>query len=333
MTFNHAQYIKDAMNGFCMQETNFPFVCTIIDDASTDGEPGVIKHYLEEHFDLEDHAIVRNEETDDYVLTFAQHKMNKNCYFAVLYLKYNHFSVKKSKTPYIQEWQDQVKYIALCEGDDYWITIDKLQMQVDYLESNDRCYLCGTNGLVLWEGATQNPHYFKNDFVSHWYSVEDILGYWAFPTASLVVKASVYENYPEWTKKIYSGDMTLILICAHKSNGVYSFGNITCVYRRDTISSASLSMKTSCIKVIEHHIMLYEEFNKYTDFQYVRSVNKQIDYEKVQLKYVKLRNKSSILPWIIMPQYCMKISYMRLRNFFHKPKNAFFVIRVHYYKS
>ncbi len=45
-TYNHASYIEDAMNGFTMQQTNFPFVCTIVDDASTDGEQDVIKKYL-----------------------------------------------------------------------------------------------------------------------------------------------------------------------------------------------------------------------------------------------------------------------------------------------
>ena len=118
-TYNQASYITDALNGFTMQQTTFPFVCTIIDDASTDGEQEVIKNYLRQYFDLEDKSIIRHEETDDYVMTFAQHKTNKNCYFAVFLLKYNHYSIKKSKMPYIQEWQDQVKYIATCEGDDY----------------------------------------------------------------------------------------------------------------------------------------------------------------------------------------------------------------------
>lgn len=49
-TFNHAQYIKDALDGFCMQETTFPFVAIIVDDASTDGEPEIISHYLERPF-------------------------------------------------------------------------------------------------------------------------------------------------------------------------------------------------------------------------------------------------------------------------------------------
>ena len=57
MTYNHASFIEDTLNGFTMQETTFPFVCTIMDDASTDGEQDVIKEYLQEHFDLGDKTI------------------------------------------------------------------------------------------------------------------------------------------------------------------------------------------------------------------------------------------------------------------------------------
>ena len=84
LTYNQASFIENTMNGFCMQETTFPFVCAIVDDASTDGEQGVIKKYLQEHFEMDDKTVVRNEETEDYCLTFAQHRKNKNCYFAVL---------------------------------------------------------------------------------------------------------------------------------------------------------------------------------------------------------------------------------------------------------
>ena len=56
MTYNQASYIEDAMNGFTMQQTDFPFVCIIVDDASTDGEPEVIQRYLSTYFDLEDEA-------------------------------------------------------------------------------------------------------------------------------------------------------------------------------------------------------------------------------------------------------------------------------------
>ena len=57
LTYNHENYITNAMNGFAMQQTNFPFVCTIVDDASTDGEQKVIWICLHEHFNLHDSSV------------------------------------------------------------------------------------------------------------------------------------------------------------------------------------------------------------------------------------------------------------------------------------
>lgn len=141
MTYNQASFIEDALNGFTMQQTDFPFVCIIVDDASTDGEQAVIKHYLADHFNLEDDAVVRNEETDDYKLTYAQHKTNHNCFFVVILLKYNHYK-KKDKEPYFREWTDSVKYVAICEGDDYWTDPLKLQKQVEFLETHLDFSIC-----------------------------------------------------------------------------------------------------------------------------------------------------------------------------------------------
>ncbi len=147
-TFNHAPYIEDAMNGFTMQKTDFPFVCAIIDDASTDGEQKVIENYLNEHFDLEDKKVARQEDTNDYFLTFARHKTNLNCYFAAIFLKYNHYSIKKPKLPYIVEWRDKAKYIALCEGDDYWIDPLKLHKQADAMEVHPEVDMCACAAIV-----------------------------------------------------------------------------------------------------------------------------------------------------------------------------------------
>jgi len=139
-TYNQASYIKDTMDGFCMQQTNFPFACLIMDDASTDGEPEVIKQYLNDHFDTE-----WTKETDDYHLTLARHKENKNCYFAVYLLKYNHYSIKKQGLRYYKELADDIDYVALCEGDDYWTDAHKLQKQADALDANPQATLVYTN--------------------------------------------------------------------------------------------------------------------------------------------------------------------------------------------
>jgi glycosyltransferase involved in cell wall biosynthesis len=139
-TYNQASYIKDTMEGFCIQQTQFPFVCLIMDDASTDGEPEVIKQYLHDYFETK-----WTKETDDYHLTLARHQENKNCYFAVYLLKYNHYSIKKKRLKYYQEVATEIDYVAQCEGDDYWTDEHKLQKQADALDANPQATLVYTN--------------------------------------------------------------------------------------------------------------------------------------------------------------------------------------------
>ena len=109
MTYNHAKYISDTLNGFSTQITDFPFIAIIVDDASTDKEQDVIQDYLSRVFDAS--SCIR-EETNDFIRVIARHKTNVNCTFLVLFLKYNHYK-KKAKRPYFKKWQDEAKYIAL----------------------------------------------------------------------------------------------------------------------------------------------------------------------------------------------------------------------------
>lgn len=138
LTFNQAKFIEETMNGFVIQQTNFPFVCCIIDDASTDGEQNVIKKYMKANFAMSDSSIAFEKETDYAHILFAQHNDNKSCYFAILLLKNNLYSKGEGykKFHYISEWRDNSVYEALCEGDDYWICANKLQKQADFLDSH-----------------------------------------------------------------------------------------------------------------------------------------------------------------------------------------------------
>lgn len=149
-TFNHAPYITQTMDGFCIQQTDFPFICVIIDDASQDGAQEAIKQYLSNHFTAES-----IKETDDYHLTLARHKDNKNCYFAVFLLKYNHYSIKKPIRTHYQELVSGVNHLAFCEGDDYWTDEHKLQKQADALDANPQAMMVYTNFRIIdGEGKT-----------------------------------------------------------------------------------------------------------------------------------------------------------------------------------
>jgi glycosyltransferase involved in cell wall biosynthesis len=130
-----------------MQQTSFPVVTVIIDDASTDHTVEVLNRFLREHFCLDNSSAV-DKETDYGHVTFARHKSNANCFFAVICLKENHYSKAKDKHLYYQEWAN-TKYVAICEGDDYWMDPLKLQKQVDILEADDSLMAVVTNSSVV----------------------------------------------------------------------------------------------------------------------------------------------------------------------------------------
>lgn len=141
LTFNHESYIEDALNGFVMQQTNFPFVVTIVNDASPDNTKNVIERFITKTCDS---ANILYEQTSYANVIKAIPKSNAKCLLFVLNLFENHFQ-KKSHRPYYQEYVDEAKYWAECEGDDYWIDPLKLQRQVDFMETNLEYGLCYTD--------------------------------------------------------------------------------------------------------------------------------------------------------------------------------------------
>lgn len=234
LTYNHAPYIVDAMDGFCIQDTSFPYVCVIIDDVSTDGTQEIITSYLQKHFDLEEENVVRNEETDDYVLTFSRHKENKNCFFAVFFLKYNHYSIKKAKWPYYLEFAKTPKYTALCEGDDYWTEPNKLQMQVDFLALHPNYSMCFHNAIEHYEDGSKKDRLFSN-VEDRDYRDVDFFRQWMVPTASVVFRrevtdSAIYKHIIYEIKPIF-GD-TPLFVAASQIGKVRGMTNIMSVYRR-----------------------------------------------------------------------------------------------------
>lgn len=139
-TYAHAPYIEDALRGFAMQETMFPVVYIIVDDASIDGEQDVLRRWAKENLNGSDGAELWQGMPYGQ-LAVSTLKGKPQSTFVILLLAENYYSSKRSlqKFEYISEWYDCVKYQALCEGDDYWTDRYKLQKQVDYLESHPEC--------------------------------------------------------------------------------------------------------------------------------------------------------------------------------------------------
>ena len=212
-TYNHESYIKDAMDGFVMQKTTFPVVHVIVDDASTDGTVGMIDGYVHENFDFGEGSEAFEKETDFGHVIYARHKTNRNCYFAVICLRENHRSQKKPKRPYLREWAKESKYIAMCEGDDYWIDPYKLQKQVDFMESHMDFSLCFHSAKVLQENEFKQYINCENVEEKE-YDSNSIFPKWIIPTASVLFRPAVLERKVKHREMALYGDILLFLSAA-----------------------------------------------------------------------------------------------------------------------
>lgn len=279
MTYNQSAYIKEALDGFCMQQTKFPYICCIMDDASTDGEQEIIKRYYEENFVFDCQIAPEQEETDDYRSVFAQHKSNKNCFFVVFYLKYNHKQIKKSKLNYFAKWKGMAKYFAICEGDDYWIDPLKLQKQVDFMESHPEHSLCFcANQRLLPSRETIVDKRYDSDVEIC--PMKDIIlgggGYMA--TNSMLYRQSMYVPYTTWAPNCPVGDLPLMLTLAQKGLVGY-LADVMCVYRIAAEGSWTQRMHAS-FKTRKKHIKLiskmWHQFDKWSERKYHKYVIRKV---------------------------------------------------------
>lgn len=184
-------FITDALNGFAMQKTDFPFVCLVMDDASTDGEQDVIRNFLNEKC-LMDKAEHYDHDLADIVI--VRHKSNRYCKFAIYFLKENLYNTDK-KRPLVEEWSSHCKYEALCEGDDYWTDPLKLQRQVDYLEKHPEIDICAHSCQIIHmqSGQTSYNSVSNKELVI---PVEEVIigGGNFVGTATLVFRRTIAEN-------------------------------------------------------------------------------------------------------------------------------------------
>lgn len=160
ITYNHADYISQCIEGFLMQKTTFPFEIIIHDDASTDGTSEIVKKYADKYPDLIK-AIIQTE--------------NQYSKGGRIYHRFIH-PISRGK------------YIATCEGDDYWTDPYKLQKQVDFLEANPKYVFCGHNFMNNIDGwITEHRN------VDSWYKkgvydidTKTLLTYWPVSTLTMV---------------------------------------------------------------------------------------------------------------------------------------------------
>lgn len=205
ITYNHINYIEQCLDGFLEQETDYPFEILIHDDCSTDGTTEIIQKYSTKYPDI----IKPMYETEN------QYQQGKPAGSLI-------WNIPRAKG----------KYIALCEGDDYWIDENKLQMQIDFLENNSDYGICYT---TVEEYNENKKRFAKEVFGKKIDGFEElILKGNCIPTLSVVLLKSLYLDYLKdidpIPKKWMMGDYPLWLYILSKTKVKY-FEKPTAVYR------------------------------------------------------------------------------------------------------
>ena len=250
--FNHGKYLKQCLDGFVMQKTNFKFEVIVHDDASTDDSISIIKEYEIKYPDI----------------------------IKPVYQELNQYSrggqiIAKHMIP-----KTRGKYLAWCDGDDFWIDKFKLQKQVDVLENNLDCkFSVCTVRDTDEEGTPLKLTHPSVTIGSSVLNTEDFLKLatkeYVFQTSSYMALKDSYMDYinnpPEFKLVSPVGDWPMLLYFCTKGNIYYINDEMSC-YRRNAVGSYTTTMGVATVekrkKFNQGLIDMINAFDKYTDYKY-----------------------------------------------------------------
>ena len=236
ITYNHEAFLKEALEGFLMQKTDFPFVAVVHDDASTDGTAAVLREYAERYPDI--------------ILPIFEEENQ--------YSKHNQ-SIRRIMNS--AKFATGAKYVAMCEGDDYWTYEYKLQKQVDFLESHPDYSMCFHRAQIINQINKPDVYIRCETIEDREYNANELLEIWTVPTASICYKTECLFVQNIGLSRIVYGDIVVILNCA-KIGNIWGMSDIMSVYR---IHSTSVTNETNhrtnnTYRLIEHYKFIKENY-------------------------------------------------------------------------
>ena len=290
ITYNQEKYIAQCLDGFIMQKTTFPFEIVISNDCSTDNTYEIINKYKEK-----------------YSYLFKDVSPSKNLG------SINNFYYTLSECT--------GKYIAFCEGDDYWIDENKLQMQVDFLENNPEYGMCYTKAKP-YNQDEQKFH--KKTIGSSFHDFKDLLVNGnRVPTLTTVYRKDLLDKYQQEiqpsNKGWLMGDYPMWLYFSHECK-VKFFDIVTAVYRvLENSASHSVDVEKDikfkiCFRDIQHFfcerygisasLLLNEEIkiSQYFNYALYRNVKcylKNINELKMKYKFIVFISYIPVIRFIL----------------------------------
>ena len=202
ITYNHAPFIRQCLEGFLMQK-GVVYEILIHDDCSTDGTTEIIKEYAAKYPDL------------IFPLYETENQYSKGVDVDI----YNYRRVKG-------------KYIAYCEGDDYWTDPLKLQRQVDFMESHSNCSMCYTDCDIYFEETKDFQRSLFANSVSYIDKINPFMSYGYLGNCTWLWRANIQVYDAQQKFKIIDGALESLYLLAKQGDVDYVEGSSMAIYRR-----------------------------------------------------------------------------------------------------
>jgi len=244
ITYNHEKYIREAIEGFLMQKTNFDYEIIIANDCSPDNTDAIVQEYIHHH-------------PKGKLIKYFKHEQN-------LGMMPNFIFALKQCTG---------KYIALCEGDDYWTDPLKLQKQVDFMEANKEYSGCFHNANVVDSNGKQ-IRVFHSEVLKSSYDFEAMIQGLFVPTASLMFRndKGIVESIKSLVQGLSSGDRLLLALIASKGLIGYLDQNM-CAYRKHVGGISSWGPR---LTIFKSNVILFKKLQKHFYPRYNKVLTNQI---------------------------------------------------------
>lgn len=260
ITYNHEKFIAEAIEGVVMQKSDFPFELVIGEDCSTDNTRAICIEYQKKYPDI---IRLRLPETNQGMMLNWINNINSG----------------------------RGKYIALCDGDDFWTDPYKLQKQVDFMQANPDFAMCSHKVHTLMCGHLDENIEMERDVLT---TTDIIKKDWGLLTASIIFRKEAHKT-PDWYYTVKNGDYALQLIVS-LSGKIKFLPDYMAVYRQH-LGGVSSTLKP--LNQTAWMVYLLHEFNTYTKGSYKRTIIERIKrMYKIQIYYAKgysLRKAATVL--------------------------------------
>lgn len=244
ITYNHKDYIAEAIESVLKQKVNFEYEIIIGDDFSNDGTQEIIKAYQRKYPDK---------------IQLILHPRDYDCIPGRINNITNLYACRG-------------KYTAMLDGDDLWLSEDKLQTQVDFLEDHDDFVLSFHETLLRYDDGkevlfSEDLCYFNKTVFNH----EDVTEAWFIQTSSIVFRNKLFGEFPEWFWEVYSADYAIQLLVSRYGKVKY-FPELLSVRNHHSQSFsatqnttwAHLKRRESEKKIFSQNFPTYEVYKKYS---------------------------------------------------------------------